>query len=133
MRISDWSSDVCSADLIRSGGLELGDVNDRLFLEHGARIGADRDRNRLQAFLGFSRDDDDFLNAAAIGMLRFIGWWRRSLCKYGDRVAGHQHRAERQRRTNKSLHLDFLPPAWGAVPFMQTPSSREARDRKSTR
>src|SRR3546814_7921863 len=74
MRISDWSSDVCSADLIRSGGLELGDVNDRLFLEHGARIGADRDRNRLQAFLGFSRDDDDFLNAAAIGMLRFIGW-----------------------------------------------------------
>src|SRR3546814_6580340 len=81
LRISDWSSDVCSSDL----------------------------------------------NAAAIGMLRFIGWWRRSLCKYGDRVAGHQHRAERQRRTNKSLHLDFLPPAWGVVRFMQNPSSREAR------
>src|SRR3546814_16526179 len=60
-------------------------------------------------------------------MLRFIGWWRRSLCKYGDRVAGHQHRAERQRRTNKSLHLDFLPPAWGVVRFMQNPSYREAR------
>src|SRR3546814_3342880 len=36
MRISDWSSDVCSSDLPTPGGLELVGRRERLSVSHGA-------------------------------------------------------------------------------------------------
>src|SRR3546814_2075061 len=56
MRISDWSSDVCSSDLgeigplhrVRIGGVEAGDASDRgfemveaAFLDEGGKLGAE--------------------------------------------------------------------------------------------
>src|SRR3546814_3046892 len=75
MRISDWSSDVCSSDLHGEAGhllldvLHLGDVR---FGERLAVDRADRDRNVLKPLGALAGGDNDIARGAAlIGIGRY--------------------------------------------------------------
>src|SRR3546814_18485653 len=72
MRISDWSSDVCSSDLGQRL-LERRRVDDLLALEVLGGEGRDRDRHVLKALRRPLRGDDDILDTARILLSARVG------------------------------------------------------------
>src|SRR3546814_5911407 len=94
MRISDWSSDVCSSDLHGEAGhllldvLHLGDVR---FGERLAVDRADRDRNVLKPLGALAGGDNDIARGAA---LIGIGRYCRGISR--DRLRSAEHTSELQ-------------------------------------
>src|SRR3546814_10675827 len=61
MRISDWSSDVCSSDLLRRAELELGDLAEGIKLRVGEGVGrgfgeAERDEHHALRHVAIAPD-----------------------------------------------------------------------------
>src|SRR3546814_10604536 len=64
MRISDWSSDVCSSDLVESvrrlAEGQIGNFQGRLERLHGARGGTEGFDNGLSVMIDRACDEDDW-------------------------------------------------------------------------
>src|SRR3546814_15956330 len=103
MRISDWSSDVCSSDLGQRL-LERRRVDDLLALEVLGGEGRDRDRHVLKALRRPLRGDDDILDTARILLSARVGG-RVLRCGGIGLCEGWARRQERNCRGREQVEL----------------------------
>src|SRR3546814_17833339 len=108
MRISDWSSDVCSSDLLHRGA-QLVDGNRRLLLRIAVLHGLDDDVD-VDRFTAFDQVAAEVVTER-IAQLAFLGRGILGRGSAGDQ--GHGSEGGGEQTQLHSVHLQCLVPALG--------------------
>src|SRR3546814_5508492 len=109
MRISDWSSDVCSSDLVTAAGASLSETSLDQLLAQGARLRAERDGLLAIAFPpALANRSDASARRAMAGEQRLFDLRRTALtgeqAQLAERIQQFQQQHNRKITRQKSSH-----------------------------